>query len=399
MTISQHLCHCWFITCAPHSRRPRPRHSSSAFLLLHVGAYSKLHYCFTRNNVTDESIASSKPSSFAMSPEIQDVLIADQYRKLQPMNIDEHGEPANLWANGRPPAALKCVPVQPSRSPRSRAATASQAETSQRLNRKSSKFNLPNILNSLRARSDSAPTVRERSGFLKRFSGKEKFKAESVAPPTSMPTSDIPLVLRKPLPKFSANQSPMERFDDLIDDTIETQSVAERALDDFEFPTAIQQYLSIPPTPQVMFNIAQLYLLIGDRDTARDYLRDALKLDDYFAVAWFQLGYVEYVEARYGQASDAYLHCLRIMRSGRDVMYSQLGLKFVVKREDVFCGLEAAKAAVSNGRYEAGVRPPSVPPGGIFRVNSRLARGSRAKAISTGMSSSGNILRGGEFQG
>jgi hypothetical protein len=87
---------------------------------------------------------------------------------------------------------------------------------------------------------------------------------------------------------------------------------AEMALDDFEFPLAI----SLFRPRRSSSTLHNFNLLMIDRDQARDYLLEAVRLGD-----WFQLGYVEYVEARYQQVLDAYIKCLRCMRSSRDIVY------------------------------------------------------------------------------
>jgi hypothetical protein len=62
----------------------------------------------------------------------------------------------------------------------------------------------------------------------------------------------------------------MELHHDPIHEAISVQVAAEMALDNFQFPLAISLYLSIPQTPEVKFNTAQLHLLMIDRDQSAE---------------------------------------------------------------------------------------------------------------------------------
>jgi hypothetical protein len=308
-------------------------------------------------------------------------------QNTQPLNVLRQGESSGLWFSGGltgPPVTRNIFPGEAPRSPRARAATVSQPTGSLRINRKRSKFSLPNLLNALRTRSDSAPTDHRRPSFLTRFASKEKLKTNittATIRSTSSTATGVTTMARGSPAEFISPASPILPRNDSIFETVATQVRAEMALDDFQFPNAITIYLSIPHSPNIMFNIAQLYLLMIDRDQARNYLREAVRLDDWFTVGWFQLAYVEFIEGRYPEALNAYIDCWRCMRSGRNVVYGQLGLDYTVEHRAVSWGLEATQQATKAGVYQAQVRPPSVPAGAIFRVNGRSARAAMARAM------------------
>jgi hypothetical protein len=244
---------------------------------------------------------------------------------------------------------------------------------------KRGEFGMPKLLHALRARDESTAAPRRRPNVITRSSNKErnnKAGQKSVAAsPTITTTGSTPTTTPKiPRPKIPSDSPPADTHRNSITKTALISVAAENALDDFEIPLAISLYLTVPQTPQIMFNIAQLHLLILDRDTAREYLEQAVAMDNWFAVGWFQLGYLEFVEARYERAVKAYSESLSCMRRGRSITYQQVGLAYTITFTAILWGRAAAQRAIYDGVYKAGERPQSVPVGAIFRVDGRLAR-------------------------
>lgn len=131
---------------------------------------------------------------------------------------------------------------------------------------------------------------------------------------------------------------------------------------------ALSAYLSLPSTPQTLFNIAQIHLYVFSLTAAHEYFRRAVEIDVFFVVGWLMLGHVAFEQRRFKDAEASFAEALRRMRGGARVEYEQLGLAYTVRREQVLWNRALARRA-------EGGRCWCVPAGGLFRVDARKMTG------------------------
>ncbi|KAF8533720.1 hypothetical protein BDD12DRAFT_898088 [Trichophaea hybrida] len=149
--------------------------------------------------------------------------------------------------------------------------------------------------------------------------------------------------------------------------------LAEHYFDTLSLPLSIREFSSLPVTPQLLFNLGQLYLFTRSHSAAQYSFLAAVSLDPWFLPAWMQLGYISFVCRRYVEAGERWREALRCFRGGKEARWEQLGLMWTGSVEEVVWNLAAAE-----GR-KRGVRPGCVGFGAIFRVPGRWARGVRVE--------------------
>ncbi|KAI5810542.1 hypothetical protein BZA77DRAFT_297754 [Pyronema omphalodes] len=144
---------------------------------------------------------------------------------------------------------------------------------------------------------------------------------------------------------------------------------AEICLDNEDIDTAIEWYESIKDDavhtnkPHVLFNLGQLNMLKSDHDTAEEYFRQAVELDEYLLPGYMQLAYLAYWDEDFDLADSYWEKALHCLVAGRqEVDYETVGLAYSCSYTDIWWNKSAAQ------NYEHGMQPSKVPFGAIFRV-------------------------------
>ncbi|KAI5856626.1 hypothetical protein BZA05DRAFT_332468 [Tricharina praecox] len=179
-------------------------------------------------------------------------------------------------------------------------------------------------------------------------------------------------------PHVAASGTRREPFLDAIKGLLN----AEIAFDKNEIPLALKYYSNSRQTPHIQFNIGQLHLFSSAPELAVENFERSIELDHWFCVGWMQLGGILFQDRRYKDAMFVFGEALRCFRNREEIDYEQLGLKYVVKHEEVLWNRAAVQRALELDELR-GARTYQVPIGSLFRVPGRWAR-SRMKAVGDG---------------
>jgi neutrophil factor 2 len=79
---------------------------------------------------------------------------------------------------------------------------------------------------------------------------------------------------------------------------------------------------------KLLYNIAILNINMGNIDDALLYFKNAINQDEYFALAYFQIGILQFNVQDYAAAIDSFLKCFQILSGRVSIDYTQLGLEF-----------------------------------------------------------------------
>ncbi|KAJ6264618.1 hypothetical protein Dda_0767 [Drechslerella dactyloides] len=97
-----------------------------------------------------------------------------------------------------------------------------------------------------------------------------------------------------------------------------------------DYATALAHFEAIGDNSKVLFNIGLIHATVGDHDKAIEAYHQAIKLDQYFAVAYFQLGVSNFLLGDFKEASANFNDSLLYLRGNTTIQYEQLGLKFTL---------------------------------------------------------------------
>ncbi|EWC45525.1 hypothetical protein DRE_05383 [Drechslerella stenobrocha 248] len=97
-----------------------------------------------------------------------------------------------------------------------------------------------------------------------------------------------------------------------------------------DYATAIAQFDLIGDNSKVLFNIGLIHATVGEHEKAIEAYHRAISLDQYFSVAYFQLGVSNFLLREYKEASANFNDSLLHLRGNSTIQYEQLGLKFTL---------------------------------------------------------------------
>ncbi|ORY75060.1 hypothetical protein BCR35DRAFT_343551 [Leucosporidium creatinivorum] len=103
------------------------------------------------------------------------------------------------------------------------------------------------------------------------------------------------------------------------------------ALDAFDvqdFNLSVSLFQEISDSSKILFNLGLIHATIGSHAEAVEYFDQAVSLDQYLAVAYFQEGVSNFLLGRYEVARRDFDDAFVYMRSNLTIDYEQLGLKF-----------------------------------------------------------------------
>lgn len=109
---------------------------------------------------------------------------------------------------------------------------------------------------------------------------------------------------------------------------IETWVQALAHYDTNEFDESLNSFSEIADTSKIHFNCGVIYATLGEHEKAvRSYV-EAIKLDKYLAVAYFQQGVSNFLMGDFEEALANFNDTLLYLRGNKYIDYEQLGLKF-----------------------------------------------------------------------
>ncbi|KAF8608272.1 hypothetical protein BDV93DRAFT_519319 [Ceratobasidium sp. AG-I] len=109
---------------------------------------------------------------------------------------------------------------------------------------------------------------------------------------------------------------------------LETWASALKAYDEEDFDKSLEIFGRIAESSKILTNIGLIYATLGEHETAVQHFREAIGLDKYLAVAYFQCGVSNFLLGRYDEAFGDFNEALLYLRGNQAINYEQLGLKF-----------------------------------------------------------------------
>ncbi|KAF1983651.1 hypothetical protein K402DRAFT_423521 [Aulographum hederae CBS 113979] len=109
---------------------------------------------------------------------------------------------------------------------------------------------------------------------------------------------------------------------------IETWVTALARYDNNEFDQALKSFESIADTSKILFNCGVIHATLGEHEKAVQFYLQAIKLDQYLAVAYFQQGVSNFLMGDFEEALANFNDTLLYLRGNNNIDYEQLGLKF-----------------------------------------------------------------------
>ena len=96
-----------------------------------------------------------------------------------------------------------------------------------------------------------------------------------------------------------------------------------------------------------------IYATVGEHEAAVQHFREAVTLDKYLAVAYFQCGVSNFLLQRYEMAYKDFDEALLYLRGNQSINYEQLGLKFKLFSAEVL--FNKGLSQIYMGRLNEGI--------------------------------------------
>ncbi|KAL1975788.1 hypothetical protein VTN31DRAFT_4180 [Thermomyces dupontii] len=109
---------------------------------------------------------------------------------------------------------------------------------------------------------------------------------------------------------------------------IETWVKALNHYDNNEYEEALRVFAEIADTSKILFNCGVIHATLGEHEKAVECYQAAIRLDNYFAVAYFQQGVSNFLLGDFEEALANFNDTLLYLRGNTSIDYEQLGLKF-----------------------------------------------------------------------
>ncbi|GAA5918459.1 hypothetical protein JCM1841_003978 [Sporobolomyces salmonicolor] len=101
-----------------------------------------------------------------------------------------------------------------------------------------------------------------------------------------------------------------------------------KAFDNQDFGMTLQLFESIASSSKILFNMGLVHAMCGDHQQALDHFEQAVALDPYLAIAYFQAGVSHFLLGQFGEARRGFDEAFLYLRKNQTIDYEQLGLKF-----------------------------------------------------------------------
>ncbi|KAK6516640.1 hypothetical protein TWF506_006538 [Arthrobotrys conoides] len=113
---------------------------------------------------------------------------------------------------------------------------------------------------------------------------------------------------------------------------------------------ALAKFESIGDSAKVLFNIGILQATLGEHEKAVSVYHRAIDLDNYLAVAYFQLGVSNFLLSDFAEAANNFNDALLYLRGNHSINYEQLGLKFCLYSCEVLFNRGLCRLYSSNSK-------------------------------------------------
>ncbi|KAF8736521.1 hypothetical protein AX14_014421 [Amanita brunnescens Koide BX004] len=116
---------------------------------------------------------------------------------------------------------------------------------------------------------------------------------------------------------------------------LETWAAALKAYDEEDFERALELFSGIADSSKILTNMGLIYATLGEHENAINKFIEAVKLDQYLAVAYFQMGVSNFLLGANDAALEDFEEALLYLRGNQNINYEQLGLNFKLYAAEV----------------------------------------------------------------
>ncbi|KAG8686586.1 hypothetical protein FRC08_012432, partial [Ceratobasidium sp. 394] len=109
---------------------------------------------------------------------------------------------------------------------------------------------------------------------------------------------------------------------------LEIWVAALKAYDEEDYGKSLETFGRIANSAKILTNIGLIHATVGEHEAAVQRFREAVSLDQYLAVAYFQCGVSNFLLDRYDEAHGDFDDALLYLRDNQFINYEQVGLRF-----------------------------------------------------------------------
>ncbi|KAJ3850845.1 hypothetical protein EV368DRAFT_3166, partial [Lentinula lateritia] len=135
---------------------------------------------------------------------------------------------------------------------------------------------------------------------------------------------------------------------------LDTWDAALQAYDSEDLDGALSIFEKISDTSKVAMNIGLIHMYQGNFGRAITKFTDAIKLDHFLAVGYFQRGVCHYKLRAMEKALQDFVDAEVMMRGNQVVYYQELGLQFELHTDRIL--LDRGLTLIQLGRYDDGMK-------------------------------------------
>ncbi|PVV01117.1 hypothetical protein BB560_003399 [Smittium megazygosporum] len=116
----------------------------------------------------------------------------------------------------------------------------------------------------------------------------------------------------------------------------EKLAIALKSFNSENYDESLQLFKKMMPSSKIYLNIGIIYLHINELGTANEWFSASIKLDNFFALAYFLKGVCESISGKYVKAINEYKSATNMLRGNPFIDYSQLGLPFTLRLAEIY---------------------------------------------------------------
>ncbi|KAJ3119610.1 hypothetical protein HK098_005301 [Nowakowskiella sp. JEL0407] len=105
-----------------------------------------------------------------------------------------------------------------------------------------------------------------------------------------------------------------------------------KAFDAGDYERALELFSQVADYSKILFNMGMIYSRLDEQENAIQLYTDALRVDPYLAVAYYQRGYCYFLVDDYRNSYEDYSQALELLLENDAIDYNQLGLKYQLYR-------------------------------------------------------------------
>ncbi|KAK2464292.1 hypothetical protein APHAL10511_003749 [Amanita phalloides] len=116
---------------------------------------------------------------------------------------------------------------------------------------------------------------------------------------------------------------------------LEAWAAALKAYDEEDFDKALELFSQIADSSKILTNMGLIYATLGEHESAIEKFAEAVSLDQYLAIAYFQCGVSNFLISQFDLALENFEDALLYLRGNQNINYEQLGLNFQLHAAEI----------------------------------------------------------------